>query len=134
MLLRRRRKDVNVPEQLVGYPEYFADSEFFRFNSRLNAAGSLQEGPRQDLIHVAARGVNPVFRIATNTSLLIRSADLLHLWIDFRVRCSKSIGQALKKSRSEIKRPFRRICTIHQFVSAALTLWKALPNSWSRRL
>jgi hypothetical protein len=50
---------MNVPEQLVVYPEHFADSEFSQSDSRLNAAGITHAGLRQDLSYVAARGVNP---------------------------------------------------------------------------
>ena len=52
---------MNVPAQLVGYPEHFAENEFFRSDGRLNAAGSPHVGPRQHLTYVAARGVNPAF-------------------------------------------------------------------------
>jgi hypothetical protein len=58
---RRRRKDVNIPGQLVGYPEHFADGEFFRSDSRLNAAGIAHVGPRQHSTHAAAEGVHHAF-------------------------------------------------------------------------
>ena len=52
---------MNIPGQLVGYPEHFADSEFFRSDSRLNAADIAHVGPRQHLRYVAAKNVNPAF-------------------------------------------------------------------------
>ena len=60
-MLRQWRKDVNIREQLVAYPEHLADSEFFRSDSRRNAAGATQVAPRQNLTNVPARSVNPAF-------------------------------------------------------------------------
>ncbi|MGF6606125.1 hypothetical protein OKW45_001025 [Paraburkholderia sp. WSM4175] len=52
---------MNFAKQLVGCPEHFVESKFFRSNNRVDAGGESPVESELDLASISTAGVNPAF-------------------------------------------------------------------------